>query len=285
MQHVCIVCLDSAKLKCARCLTVYYCSGEHQRANWPQHKKDCASLNPQERDELVRQLRADYADWHVPRAELDPELALAQLGAHPTSGQKDSFIEACAMQAVFLAARLRMSLAQSLNARIATNGVLHEVLISQYYYFVLRVARRAGLYIKVMEVICSQQLNHPLDSLCDKYGMTVPLPLSLAEGHRLYCDIPLPENAKYFMAPRNWFLNQKEMNALLQSLESGIAEEVIVGNIVLPKASEHGASSLNFTAVQVSQQPATLTYLRYMKDAYPVGFGADLIEALGKMTG
>jgi hypothetical protein len=41
----CTVCGDTEKtMKCARCKVVAYCGKEHQKADWKEHKRICASL-------------------------------------------------------------------------------------------------------------------------------------------------------------------------------------------------------------------------------------------------
>lgn len=39
----CAVCGISASSKCAACTLVVYCSKEHQKAHWKQHKNECIS--------------------------------------------------------------------------------------------------------------------------------------------------------------------------------------------------------------------------------------------------
>jgi len=39
----CAFCGNSASSKCGACTLVVYCSKEHQKAHWKQHKNECAS--------------------------------------------------------------------------------------------------------------------------------------------------------------------------------------------------------------------------------------------------
>lgn len=44
----CAICGTAQKLlRCAKCKTVYYCSTDHQHADWPSHKKECRTLAKQ----------------------------------------------------------------------------------------------------------------------------------------------------------------------------------------------------------------------------------------------
>ena len=38
-------CGKPAKLRCSQCQAVYYCTLEHQSANWKHHKKFCSLLS------------------------------------------------------------------------------------------------------------------------------------------------------------------------------------------------------------------------------------------------
>lgn len=37
----CEVCKELCKQKCSQCKQVYYCSAEHQKDDWKNHRKDC----------------------------------------------------------------------------------------------------------------------------------------------------------------------------------------------------------------------------------------------------
>ena len=41
METLCTVCKKPAEKSCSRCKMVYYCSVEHQKVDWKQHKKGC----------------------------------------------------------------------------------------------------------------------------------------------------------------------------------------------------------------------------------------------------
>lgn len=41
MVAVCEVCKEASAQRCSRCKSVYYCSKDHQKAHWKQHKKTC----------------------------------------------------------------------------------------------------------------------------------------------------------------------------------------------------------------------------------------------------
>jgi len=41
MVAVCEVCKEATTKSCGRCKSVYYCSHDHQKAHWKQHKKTC----------------------------------------------------------------------------------------------------------------------------------------------------------------------------------------------------------------------------------------------------
>lgn len=37
----CVVCQKISTAKCSNCGSVYYCSAEHQKTDWKNHKKSC----------------------------------------------------------------------------------------------------------------------------------------------------------------------------------------------------------------------------------------------------
>jgi hypothetical protein len=40
-QNKCILCQSPATKRCSRCRSVFYCTQQHQRDHWPEHKKTC----------------------------------------------------------------------------------------------------------------------------------------------------------------------------------------------------------------------------------------------------
>ena len=54
-------------MKCSRCKEVFYCSKDHQKANWKTHKKACGdaykadqlSLHKQEFDRIIKKYKLD----------------------------------------------------------------------------------------------------------------------------------------------------------------------------------------------------------------------------------
>lgn len=43
-KNICVVCKIYCKKKCKQCKIAYYCCLEHQRENWPHHKKICQTI-------------------------------------------------------------------------------------------------------------------------------------------------------------------------------------------------------------------------------------------------
>lgn len=54
----CAVCDKNAPFKCTACKSVNYCSGEHQKKDWPVHKYECRPYKIERSDELGRYLVA-----------------------------------------------------------------------------------------------------------------------------------------------------------------------------------------------------------------------------------
>jgi len=50
----CEICKKPSVHVCSKCLSVYYCGEEHQRKDWPRHKREC-SLRAAERDHQQEQ--------------------------------------------------------------------------------------------------------------------------------------------------------------------------------------------------------------------------------------
>ena len=48
MKHMnnCAICGTLSKLRCSKCVRVFYCGAEHQKLDWKAHKKICASKPP-----------------------------------------------------------------------------------------------------------------------------------------------------------------------------------------------------------------------------------------------
>ncbi len=46
--HITPACHNPAPLRCARCKTICYCSPDHQKEDWPRHKKECNELKSQQ---------------------------------------------------------------------------------------------------------------------------------------------------------------------------------------------------------------------------------------------
>src|SRR4051812_14859468 len=44
--HHCAVCGVAASKRCAKCRAVHYCSAEHQKSDWPTHKRACKPPPP-----------------------------------------------------------------------------------------------------------------------------------------------------------------------------------------------------------------------------------------------
>lgn len=62
-QTRCAVCRQPATKQCSRCKKVYYCSVEHQRENWKEHKSSCAepeTTNPSKPRLLLMSLGGNY---------------------------------------------------------------------------------------------------------------------------------------------------------------------------------------------------------------------------------
>ncbi|KAH1025142.1 SET domain-containing protein SmydA-8 [Dendroctonus ponderosae] len=54
----CKVCKELCKQKCSQCKLVYYCSGEHQKDDWKNHRKNCVFYEICSNQELGRFLKA-----------------------------------------------------------------------------------------------------------------------------------------------------------------------------------------------------------------------------------
>ncbi|XP_037877619.1 SET domain-containing protein SmydA-8 [Bombyx mori] len=57
-QGSCAVCLSPAPQKCSGCQYVYYCSKEHQKQDWKQHKYQCSPVRVKEDSQFGRFLEA-----------------------------------------------------------------------------------------------------------------------------------------------------------------------------------------------------------------------------------
>lgn len=57
-QSVCAICLAPAIQKCSGCQTVNYCTREHQKQHWKQHKQVCVPARVKEDPQFGRYLEA-----------------------------------------------------------------------------------------------------------------------------------------------------------------------------------------------------------------------------------
>jgi hypothetical protein len=65
--HRCALCQEAATKRCSRCKTVWYCSTEHQRTDWKNHKKECneteqLELHKKEFDRIIKAYRLDQEE-------------------------------------------------------------------------------------------------------------------------------------------------------------------------------------------------------------------------------
>lgn len=57
-EGVCAICLATAIQKCSGCQAVHYCSKDHQKQHWKEHKNECVPARIREDDKLGRYLEA-----------------------------------------------------------------------------------------------------------------------------------------------------------------------------------------------------------------------------------
>ena len=58
MEAPCIVCATPTEHKCSSCHQVHYCSRDHQKQHWKQHKHHCVPAKVKEDNTLGRYLEA-----------------------------------------------------------------------------------------------------------------------------------------------------------------------------------------------------------------------------------
>lgn len=54
----CYICLAPSSQKCSGCQAVHYCSREHQKQHWKQHKHQCTPVRVKEDETVGRYLEA-----------------------------------------------------------------------------------------------------------------------------------------------------------------------------------------------------------------------------------
>lgn len=57
-KTICAICLAPAEQKCSGCHAVHYCSREHQKEHWKQHKFQCTPARVKEDVTLGRYMEA-----------------------------------------------------------------------------------------------------------------------------------------------------------------------------------------------------------------------------------
>jgi len=86
-DNLCGLCGKQTLLKCGKCLTTYYCSKDHQKEDWINHKKKCSRIKPIIETEKKDEEEDEDINVVVEKVDLDED-RVTDSGEIDASGNK-----------------------------------------------------------------------------------------------------------------------------------------------------------------------------------------------------